>query len=62
MNKCIECGNECKPFKTGKYPKTCSKECLSVVRARNGTRNNQFKRGWGSYNEGLINKNAQALT
>lgn len=37
---------------------TCSKECLSVVRARNGTRNNQFKRGWGSYNEGLINKNA----
>ncbi len=32
MNKCIESGKPTKPFKRG----------------RNGTRNNQMKKGWGS--------------
>lgn len=43
--KCIECGKPTKPFKTGKYPKTCSPKCLSILRGRNGTRNNQMKKG-----------------
>lgn len=60
---CIVCNQPTEPFKsTGKYPKTCSPKCLSVLRGRNGTRNNQKKRGWATYNNGLINKNAQALT
>lgn len=53
---CMVCGKETKPYAGGRYPKTCSKECLSVIRAKNGTRNNQLKRGWGTYNERLLNR------
>lgn len=58
---CIVCNQPTKPFKTGEYPKTCSFKCLSTLRAKNGTKNNQLKRGWGAYGEKLINKNAQPL-
>jgi len=35
---CIVCNQPTEPFKsTGKYPKTCSKECLSILRSQNSS-------------------------
>jgi len=43
---CMVCGEPVKKFgSSARYPKTCSAQCLSVVRARNGT-NNRKKSYW----------------
>lgn len=50
---CIVCNQPTEPFKsTGKYPKTCSPECLSILRGRNGTRIHKegTSKGWNDRN------------
>jgi len=53
QHNCEVCGKPCHRDSTGKFTKTCSTKtenaCLVKLRSKNGTVNNQSKKGWAFY-------------